>query len=892
MKGDITHSRRKGAESGTHLAHFIDELELHRKYIKTLEITAGLLLEKSDEETWTEVLRLISATSDSHCAALFLNKVDDSGRLFAKLSSTWSQSEAASQLTDFAQLREISYEDFPLLSDTLHVGMVLAKKVTELPPQEFLLFGRQNIKSVLCIPLLVAGEMEGFIGLFHQKPGREWLPLEINVLCAVANSMALALARERVEQRLKASATRLRALVGATEDIVVEFDQKGQILNCWADNPSRSFGIDPDTSQGIALNKALPREMAQAISLSIPRILASGSRETFEFMLSVEGEDRYFLGRLQVLPSETGQTRSIVALIRDVTDLMQEEARRVAMLETLNLLEEAIIDLSLDGKLLNASAAWNKLLEDENGSDVTHLGRKLQEYVHPDDQATLEAALAELAGGTEHSKIVRFRLNQQDGEYIWVEARLLAHHSPGLQTVSLRGILRDITSSYLQERRITQLALHDSLTQLPNRILLEDHLTQAIARAQRNNTKVALGFIDLDHFKHINDTLGHKAGDTVLVTLSRRLQAVLREIDTLSRWGGDEFVVLLPDANSEEDIRRIAERLRDAARESVDLDGIETKLTISLGFAVYPDDADSAETLMSVADHTMFHAKGVGRNNVQFFQDIHDKKLDRENMLLQTRLAHSIQNRELQIFYQPVVDAHSGQVMAFEALARWQDEQHGWVSPSIFIPMAEHLGVIHELGEQVFDHTLQRLATWRQADMPVKASVNISRTQLFAPAFVHSLVEKVAAHKLTPQDLILEITESVALLDLSYESKRLQELSDAGFAIAIDDFGTGYSALSQLHQMPVNILKIDSSFTSRLDSEEGRRIVQAIVQMADALNLKMVVEGVEDAETVDYLLGIGVRHMQGIHFSEAVPAGVCEMLMQQSPSLFSGSYSE
>jgi len=185
-------------------------------------------------------------------------------------------------------------------------------------------------------------------------------------------------------------------------------------------------------------------------------------------------------------------------------------------------------------------------------------------------------------------------------------------------------VLRDITSSYLQERRITQMALHDALTQLPNRILLEEHLQQSIARAQRGNEKVALGFIDVDYFKHINDTLGHKAGDIVLVTLSKRLQSVLREIDTLSRWGGDEFVVLLPDANSEDDIRRIAERMRNVALKSIDLDGIETKITLSIGLAIYPDDADSAETLMSMADHTMFHAKSVGRNNVQFFQDIRE----------------------------------------------------------------------------------------------------------------------------------------------------------------------------------------------------------------------------------------------------------------------------
>jgi diguanylate cyclase (GGDEF)-like protein len=493
--------------------------------------------------------------------------------------------------------------------------------------------------------------------------------------------------------------------------------------------------------------------------------------------------------------------------------------------------------------------------------------------------------IQQLATGKLHSQVIRFRLLHGE-EPIWIEAHLLAHHGHKHEITGLRGVLRDITTSHLQERRITQLALHDALTQLPNRILLEDHLQQAIARAARTNDKVALGFIDLDHFKHINDTMGHKAGDTVLVTLSQRLSAVLRNVDTLSRWGGDEFVVLLPEANNEADIRAIAERLRDAARASIDIDGNETKLTISIGFAVYPDDADSAETLMSVADHTMFHAKGVGRNNVQFFQDIHDKTLDRENVLMQTRLSNAIHNKNIQVFFQPIVDTRTHEIVSFEALARWHDDDNGWIPPAIFIPMAEHLGIIQELGDQVFDHTLQRLQVWHETHLQIQASVNISRAQLFTPDFVQKLLDKVRHYGLQPKDLILEITESVALLDLSYESKRLQELHDAGFNLAIDDFGTGYSALSQLHAMPIDILKIDSSFTSRLDTTDGQRIVQTIVQMADALNLKMIVEGVESDATVKYLQSIGVHYIQGHFFSEASPAGVCQLLLQESVSLF------
>ncbi|BBP04119.1 hypothetical protein TPL01_31040 [Sulfuriferula plumbiphila] len=618
--------RTAGNLAGAIPVPIAEELDLYKRYLKALGSVAELLLEETSEQNLTEVLQLLVATTGISCCALFLNKPEKNAH-GANLYCTWSSSEAVSRLSDFMQFREIDYQKYPLLFDTLHAGMVFSKNIAELPQAEAMLFATQKIHTVLCIPLLMQGEMEGFLGLFSRDETRSWQPVEVNVLCAITNSLALALVRKRAEQNLEASTQRLKALVGATEDMIIEYDLGGHILNAWTDNHTFSIGLDSNIT-GLALEQVLPNDMAQAIQLATPKLLAGSNRETFEFTLNIGDTDRFFLGRLQMLPSETGQARNMVALIRDVTELMQEEAQRLSMLETLNLLEEAIIDLSLDGLLLNFSAAWSKLLDLPCEHTNGHPGKPLTDFVYPDDRPALISVIQQLASGTMHSDVVRFRLLHGKGS-IWIEAHLLAHRSLQGQVTTLRGVLRDITSSYLQERRITQMALHDALTQLPNRILLEEHLHQSIARAQRRKGKVALGFIDVDHFKHINDTLGHKAGDTVLVTLSKRLQSVLREMDTLSRWGGDEFVVLLPDANCEEDIRRIAERLRDAARESIDLGGIETKLTLSIGLAIYPDDADSPETLMSMADHTMFHAKSAGRNNVQFFQDIRDKILDR-----------------------------------------------------------------------------------------------------------------------------------------------------------------------------------------------------------------------------------------------------------------------
>jgi diguanylate cyclase (GGDEF)-like protein/PAS domain S-box-containing protein len=856
------------------------ELALHRRYLETLSKATLLLLDSSNDQNWVELLKLlVDTTHASHCC-LFLNTTNAEGKTIAKLASTWSAAKA-SWLANFGGFRILEYDQFPMLSDKLHVGMVYAVTAKEAPEEERLLFASAGIGSALCIPLLIKGETVGFLGLFAVAPERTWVGTEVDVLCTVANELSLALVRRQTEQELRASEARLRALVGATEDVVVEYDADEIIHQVWTENTAFLSQIHPDP-EGQLLSDAFPDDIAGVLSASTRQVLSTGSSIHTEFALTLSDGPRLYQGRLQRLPGSPNATPHIVALLRDVTAVRQEEAKRKVMVDTLNLLDEAIIDMDAHGTLLSASAAWTKLCG-RSKAGRNQLGPLLQ-YVHSDDHANVRAALESLASSERRLATLRFRLLQQEDEQVWVECRLLAVAGSDGQVISLRGILRDITAMYLQERRIRQLALHDALTQLPNRVLFEEHLHQGIARAQRNGSKTALGFIDLDHFKHINDTLGHKAGDTVLLTLSRRLSAVLREVDTLSRWGGDEFVVLLSDGADDEDFRRIAERLREAARQSIDIDGVETKLTISIGFAIYPDDAQDPETLMSLADHTMFHAKNVGRNNVQFFQEIQGAVLDKENVLLQTRLSQAIQERQLQIFYQPVIDAQAGRIVALEALARWHDDQNGWVSPEVFIPMAEHLGLIHELGEQVFDHALERLRSWHDAGHNVKGAVNISRAQLFAPNFVERLSTKVADFGLRPSDLILEITESVALLDVSYESKRLNELAAAGFELAIDDFGTGYSGLAQLHEMPIHTIKIDASFTARLNTENGQRIIQAIVQMAQALRLETVVEGVENSLDALYLMSLGVRQMQGHFFGDPAPAGLCDMLLgQQMP---------
>lgn len=590
-----------------------DEVSLYRRYLDVLGRITNLLLESRGEESWTEVLQLLAqAARINHCA-VYLNEQDENGHLLARLRAVWSSCSTGSGI---ASLQWLDYDDYTLLNDTLHIGMVLTKNLSELPPAEFRLFKEMQIASVMCIPLLEGGEMTGFLGFFCQREKNDWLPMEIDILCVAANNFAAAFARQRIENSLRASESRLRVLVGATEDVVIEFDAGGIIHNVWSDNSL----LPSSTGTGESLSSALPGGMAHALLATSPRVLSSGKSDIVEFALEDALGDQYFTGRLQTVPAEDGRSLHLVALIRDVTPQVQDEARRQTMLDTLDLLEEAIIDMTPQGRLTNVSAGWGKLLGNRDAGRA-ETDQSLLQFIHPDDQPSVKATLADLEAGS-GSTMLRFRLHGENDKHLWVEARLLAHRSPQGHVSCLRGILRDVTASYLEHKRITRMALHDPLTQLPNRMLLHDHLQQAIVRAQRNGTKVALGFIDLDRFKQINDTLGHQGGDRVLQTLSQRLLSAMRDMDTLCRWGGDEFVALLPDAVPEVDVRMIATRLMEAGRQPIKVEGQEVVPTLSIGFAVYPDDADSAEALMTVADHTMFHAKHSGRNNVQFYADL------------------------------------------------------------------------------------------------------------------------------------------------------------------------------------------------------------------------------------------------------------------------------
>jgi len=564
-------------------------------------------------------------------------------------------------------------------------------------------------------------------------------------------------------------------------------------------------------------------------------------------------------------PDEIHEVGNVLLELMHSVDERDREQR--AYLDTLALLDEAVLELDCDGRIRLASPGWQRLMRRREEA----VGRVLADYVHDDDAEVLQKLFSAFTHREKDQGQARLRLRGEiSGQEQWVECRFVARVENDC-VVGARGVLRDITQTYLHEKQISHMALHDALTDLPNRVLLEDRLKVSLRMARRSQQMVAVCFIDLDHFKNVNDILGHKTGDRLLLAFSQQVRERLREGDTLSRWGGDEFVLLLPQMGTTNDVREVLHKVMESFKKPVRLDDVDFVLTFSIGVALFPDDAQEVETLLSQADRALFYAKAQGRNQACLFGEIAAKGSGRTELYLQNKLAEAVASERIQAWFQPLIDARSGACVGVEVLARWQDAEHGWVSPATFIPMAESLGLIRELGSQVWLQALNAAQAWRAAGHTLTVAVNVSKRQLFSPDLVEQLLGQLTVRGLAPEDVVLEITESVAVLDAANTAEQLAALDRAGFRIAVDDFGTGYSSLSQLHELPADELKIDISFVRRIHEPAGRSMVQAIIQLAMALKLKTVAEGVEDEATAAVLRELGADILQGYHFAKPMP---------------------
>ncbi len=443
------------------------------------------------------------------------------------------------------------------------------------------------------------------------------------------------------------------------------------------------------------------------------------------------------------------------------------------------------------------------------------------------------------------------------------------------------GVAKDVTDRKQAEETVHFQAYHDLLTGLPNRALFRDHLGLMLAQARRNQQPLAVLSLDLDHFKVINDSLGHTIGDELLLAVGTRLRQCLREGDTLARLGGDEFAVLLPTLVSRGDVEHICRKIIQVLSKPAYVKGHEIYISVSIGACVAPDDGELVDSLIRQAEIAMYQAKSDGRSRLQFWEPGMQAPYS-ERMQLEADLRRALVRNEFVLFYQPQVDAVSGEVRGFEALLRWWHPQRGLLSPAEFIPVAEESGVIVPIGDWVLRQAAAQMVEWQKAGLPaVRLSVNISARQLESPDFVDSVMRALHAHGLDGRLMELEITESLLMRDFEANAIKLGRLSAAGVRLAIDDFGTGYSSFKYLSRFPIHSLKIDQSFVQDLEREENLSIVNAMVAMGRGMNLTVIAEGVETAAQRARLQQMQCHEMQGYYFSAPLAAHAATALLGQ-----------
>ena len=653
----------------------------------------------------------------------------------------------------------------------------------------------------------------------------------------------------------------LATTIGATVEMV-------QSLNFREISSWRETGLLNAADEVIATGQAIRREM-NAIS-------SFGKTFAVEATLSVfwVGKQMHLLLLMQDMSELRRAQDELLRINRELEAEVEERTAEIRLSATvIEHTGEGAVVTDSDAVILSVNPAFSRIT---GYSPEDAIGKKtnlLRSGRHDDDfYRDLWESL--LAKGSWEGEIWNRR---KDGDIYLERLTINAVRNEEGLTTRYVSVFNDVTEARGKDDRIRHMAFHDALTGLPNRLLLEDRLARAIEVAHRKNRQLGLLFIDLDHFKEVNDTFGHKIGDALLVEVAARITACIRGGDTLARLGGDEFVVLCEDVERSEYYSLVAKKIIEAVSSPIIIQSHTTHVGASLGIAVYPDDGLESTGLMKAADTAMYAAKQAGRGVSCFFQ----AKMSEEvaaRMKMDTCLRQALSNREFTLHYQPKVEAGSQETYGYEALLRWNSPELGMVSPEDFIPLAESTRLIVDIGAWVIDEACRQIAAWQLAGFGLKqVAVNVSAHQMKSVKLAEQFSEACRRHGIPTAAMEAELTESVVMADPHKTAAILQELREIGVRLAIDDFGTGYSSLAYLRRLPFDVLKIDRSFVMNADKEEGEaQIVRTILALGKALKLEVIAEGVETEAQAALLREAGCDVFQGYLFSRPLPASDIE----------------
>ena len=690
--------------------------------------------------------------------------------------------------------------------------------------------------------------------------------------------------RKDAEKHLAQMESRYRGLLEAAPDAMVVVNQDGEIVlvNVQAE---KQFGYRRDELLGQKVKNIIPEGFAE-------RLIADGTRSAAEALAQEIGTGIELNGRrkdgsefpieIMLSPLESAEGVLVTAAIRDIS-VRQAAEKHLAQMESryrglLEAAPDAMVVVNQDGEiiLLNVQAEkqFGYRRDELLGQKVKNIiPEGFAERLIADALRSAEDALAQQIGTG-----IELNGRRKDGSEFPIEIML----SPlkGAEGVLVTAAIRNITTRKKAEALMIHSSEHDFLTGLPNRLLLSDRVNQAIRMAIRHKRKVAVLFLDLDGFKHINDSLGHPTGDKLLQSVGKRLVDCVRTSDTVSRQGGDEFVVLLSEEEDSKDASMTAKRMLRAVAEAHFIDQHDLHVTCSIGISLYPEDGLNAETLIKNADTAMYQAKENGRQTYQYFKPaMNVRAVERQS--LEESLRRALERQEFVVHYQPKINLKTGKISGAEALLRWTHPTRGPVPPGQFIPVAEDCGLILPIGTWVLRQACQQAQAWVDAGLPLGTmAVNISAIQLRSENFLESVFTILQDTRLDPRLLELELTESVLMKHAEHTASILTALRDRGVQVAVDDFGTGYSSLSYLRKFPIDALKIDHSFVGQITTVPDEIIiVKAVIGLGRSLKLRVVAEGVETQEQLAFLQAHHCDEAQGYYFSRPVhPAQFAKLL--------------
>jgi diguanylate cyclase (GGDEF)-like protein/PAS domain S-box-containing protein len=669
-------------------------------------------------------------------------------------------------------------------------------------------------------------------------------------------------ARKKTEETLKETEEQQRALLNAMPDRMFLFDQKGTFLHYHIVDESDLY-VPPEQFLGKTVMDILPHKQAVDSLAAYKKVLKTGEMLTLEFQLPINNENRYFEERLVLC----GKNK-VMSLIRDITEpkRVENELRQAATV--FENTDEGIMIINAQKEIVAVNSAFTKI-SGYTSDEVLGMDPRIQISGEHSNQFYSDMWSALERFGSWRGEIWYKRKN---GEIYPAWENISTVYDTEGQVTRYVSVFSDISSIKESESRFNYLTHHDVLTGLSNRLMLISDLDHVLDQAKNQNEKIALIYMDLDHFKIINDTLGRSNGDRLLQEVTRRLKECLRNDDTIARVGGDEFVIIITQIHQAEDAQRIAEIILEKIAQPIQIESQQVTTSTSIGISLFPEDADDSESLVRAADTAMYHVKEQGRGSLAFYSSELSAKAF-AHFEVEHGLRDAISNNQLVLYYQPQVSLDSMEVVAVEALVRWQHPEQGLLGPDVFIPVAEKTGLMRTLGEWILRTACEEIRSWSALDKKIRLAVNISACQLISRQGLTTIWQ--LAEELTKQqgmpELDLEITES-ALLTAEHNLDGLDRLKAAGVTLSIDDFGTGYSSLTRIKELPIDALKIDRSFVRGIpDDENDIALVSATIAMAHRLGLKVIAEGVETKEQLEFLRQERCDEIQGYIISEPLP---------------------